>query len=137
MARAHVHARGGQHGFMTRAADLEKDQALVLQLYLFVIDAPRQQHGAVRPQQLVARALGLLGQFLRTSGAVGIAKAAENGNVQVETHLINILFRTLNLGCSSRSADENYDESWGVGWIPVDALHSPVTKVNVTSTGAG
>lgn len=27
-------------------------------------------------------------------------------------------------------ADQNYDETWGVGWIPVDALHSPVTKVN-------
>jgi DNA-directed RNA polymerase subunit alpha len=27
-------------------------------------------------------------------------------------------------------ADQNYDEAAGVGWIPVDALHSPVTKVN-------
>ena len=27
-------------------------------------------------------------------------------------------------------ADQNYDEEWGIGWIPVDSLHSPVLKTN-------
>ena len=27
-------------------------------------------------------------------------------------------------------ADENYQEDWGIGWIPVDSLHSPVLKAN-------
>src|SRR5687768_21670 len=27
-------------------------------------------------------------------------------------------------------ADQNYDEEWGIGWIPVDSLHSPVTKAS-------
>jgi DNA-directed RNA polymerase subunit alpha len=27
-------------------------------------------------------------------------------------------------------ADRNFDEEWGVGWIPVDSLHSPVRRVN-------
>jgi DNA-directed RNA polymerase subunit alpha len=28
------------------------------------------------------------------------------------------------------SADKNFDEDLGIGWIPVDAVHSPVKKVN-------
>ena len=28
------------------------------------------------------------------------------------------------------SADKNFDEDLGVGWIPVDSVHSPVSKVN-------
>ena len=28
------------------------------------------------------------------------------------------------------SADKNYDEDLGTGWIPVDSIHSPVKKVN-------
>jgi DNA-directed RNA polymerase subunit alpha len=27
-------------------------------------------------------------------------------------------------------ADENFDEEWSVGWVPVDSLHSPVLKAN-------
>ena len=42
------------HGFVSGATDLEKDQALVLELNLLVVDAARQQHRAVGPQQLVA-----------------------------------------------------------------------------------
>jgi len=28
------------------------------------------------------------------------------------------------------SADKNFDEDLGIGWIPIDAVHSPVKKVN-------
>ena len=28
------------------------------------------------------------------------------------------------------SADRNFDEDLGIGWIPVDSVHSPVKKVN-------
>jgi DNA-directed RNA polymerase subunit alpha len=28
------------------------------------------------------------------------------------------------------SADKNFDEDLGIGWIPVDSIHSPVKKVN-------
>ena len=55
VARAQVHAGGGQHRFVAGAADLEEDQALVLELDLLVVEAARQQHRAVGPQQIVAR----------------------------------------------------------------------------------
>src|SRR5437667_11953124 len=28
------------------------------------------------------------------------------------------------------AADRNFDEDLGIGWIPVDSVHSPVRKVN-------
>ena len=39
---------------MARAADLEVDQALVLELDLLVVDPPRQQHRPVDPEEIVA-----------------------------------------------------------------------------------
>ncbi len=33
-------------------------------------------------------------------------------------------------GRGYRSAEQNFDESLGVGWIPIDSVHSPVKKVN-------
>ena len=40
---------------MAGAADLEEDQALVLELDLLVVELPRQHHRAVGPQQVLAR----------------------------------------------------------------------------------
>jgi len=34
------------------------------------------------------------------------------------------------------SAEENFDESMGIGWIPVDSVHSPVKRVNYTVEAA-
>ena len=28
------------------------------------------------------------------------------------------------------SADKNFDEDLGIGWIPIDSVHSPIKKVN-------
>ena len=50
-----MQARRGEHGFVAGAADLKEDQALVLELDFLVVDAARQEHRAIRPQQIVAR----------------------------------------------------------------------------------
>ena len=34
------------------------------------------------------------------------------------------------------SADRNFDEDLGIGWIPIDSVHSPVKKVNYLVEGA-
>ena len=34
------------------------------------------------------------------------------------------------------SADKNFDEDLGIGWIPIDSVHSPVKKVNYLVEGA-
>jgi DNA-directed RNA polymerase subunit alpha len=34
------------------------------------------------------------------------------------------------------AADRNFDEDLGIGWIPIDSVHSPVKKVNYLVEGA-
>jgi len=34
------------------------------------------------------------------------------------------------------AADRNFDEDLGIGWIPIDSVHSPVKKVNYQVEGA-
>jgi hypothetical protein len=49
------HARRDHDGLVPGAADLKKDQALVLELDFLVVDPPRQQHRPVNPEHLIAR----------------------------------------------------------------------------------
>ena len=49
------HAGGDEHRLVAGAADLEEDQALVLELDLLVVDLPRQHHRAVGAEQVVTR----------------------------------------------------------------------------------
>jgi len=51
-----------------------------------------------------------------------IATVSEGGKLHME-------LRTKR-GRSYVSADKNFDEDLGIGWIPVDSVHSPVKKVN-------
>jgi hypothetical protein len=53
--RFQVQASSNQYGLVSGTADLKEDQALVFELDFLVIEFPRQQHGAVRTQQIVAR----------------------------------------------------------------------------------
>jgi len=51
-----------------------------------------------------------------------IATVAENGKLHMEMRMKR-----------SRgyiSADKNFDEDLGIGWIPIDSVHSPIKKVN-------
>ena len=48
------HARCDEDGFVAGTADLEEDQALVLELNLFVVNLPRQHHDPVGAKQIVA-----------------------------------------------------------------------------------
>ena len=51
-----------------------------------------------------------------------IATVAEGGKLHMELRLKR--------GRGYVSADKNFDEDLGIGWIPVDSVHSPVRKVN-------
>ncbi|MDP1568858.1 MAG: DNA-directed RNA polymerase subunit alpha [Vicinamibacterales bacterium] len=51
-----------------------------------------------------------------------IATVAEGGKLHLELRVRR--------GRGYVSADKNFDEDLGIGWIPIDAVHSPVKKVN-------
>ena len=51
-----------------------------------------------------------------------IATVGENGKLHMEMRLKR--------GRGYVSADKNFDEDLGIGWIPVDSVHSPIKKVN-------
>jgi DNA-directed RNA polymerase subunit alpha len=51
-----------------------------------------------------------------------IATISEGGKLHMELRMKR--------GRGYISADKNFDEDLGIGWIPVDSVHSPVKKVN-------
>ena len=51
-----------------------------------------------------------------------IATVSEGGSLHMEMRVKQ--------GRGYVSADKNFDEDLGVGWIPIDSVHSPVRKVN-------
>ena len=51
-----------------------------------------------------------------------IATVSEGGSLHMEMRMRR--------GRGYVSADKNFDEDLGIGWIPVDSVHSPVKKVN-------
>src|SRR2546430_13606366 len=51
-----------------------------------------------------------------------IGSVSEGGSLQIEMRVQN--------GRGYVSADRNFDEDLGIGYIPVDSVHSPVRKVN-------
>ena len=53
---------------------------------------------------------------------VHIATLNEEGRLRLQAHV--------QVGRGYVAADRNFDESMGIGWIPVDSAHSPVRRVN-------
>jgi len=51
-----------------------------------------------------------------------IATVSEGGKLEMELRIKH--------GRGYVSADKNFDEDLGIGWIPIDSVHSPVKKVN-------
>ena len=47
---------------------------------------------------------------------------SENGKLQMELRV--------SMGRGYVSADKNFDEDMGIGYIPIDSVHSPVRRVN-------
>ena len=51
-----------------------------------------------------------------------IATVAEDGKLHMEMRMKR--------GRGYVAADKNFDEDLGIGWIPIDSVHSPIKKVN-------
>ena len=55
-------------------------------------------------------------------GSVPIATVNEEGHFKVQARVA--------WGRGYVSAEKNFDESLGIGWIPIDSIHGPVRRVN-------
>jgi DNA-directed RNA polymerase subunit alpha len=53
---------------------------------------------------------------------VQLATVNEGGNLKLQAHVRK--------GRGYVSADRNFDETMGIGWVPIDSAHSPVRRVN-------
>ena len=57
-----------------------------------------------------------------------IATVSDGGKLEMELRIRR--------GRGYVSADKNFDEDLGIGWIPIDSVHSPVKRVNYTVEAA-
>jgi DNA-directed RNA polymerase subunit alpha len=92
------------------------------------------------PLKLHSEEAKVLSVDVQGPGAVTAAKM--NEDPQIEVFDENVHIATLNeeghlklqaqikRGRGYVSADRNFDESMGIGWIPLDSAHSPVRRVN-------
>ena len=73
-------------------------------------------------------------------GAVCARDIQTDGDVEIlepDTHIATVsaggslhMEMRMRRGRGYVSADKNFDEDLGIGWIPIDSVHSPVKKVN-------
>ena len=75
-----------------------------------------------RPGEVKARDISADADVDILEPDVHIATVADGGKLNMELRVRR--------GRGYVSADKNFDEELGIGWIPVDAVHSPVKKVN-------
>ena len=75
-----------------------------------------------RPGEVKARDLEADADVDILEPDVHIATVADGGKLNMELRVRR--------GRGYVSADKNFDEDLGIGWIPVDSVHSPVKKVN-------
>ena len=75
-----------------------------------------------RPGEVKARDIGADADVDVLEPDVHIATVADGGKLNMELRVKR--------GRGYVSADKNFDEDLGIGWIPVDSVHSPVKKVN-------
>jgi DNA-directed RNA polymerase subunit alpha len=74
------------------------------------------------PGEITAARLTEDPQIEIVDGGVHIATLNEEGSLKLQA--------LIKRGRGYVSADRNFDESMGIGWIPIDSAHSPVRRVN-------
>jgi DNA-directed RNA polymerase subunit alpha len=75
-----------------------------------------------KPGEVKARDIEADGDIEILEPDAHIATVSEGGRLHMEMRVKR--------GRSYVTADRNFDEDLGIGWIPIDSVHSPVKKVN-------
>ena len=77
---------------------------------------------AVKPGEVRARDIEADADVEILEPDAHIATVSEGGKLEMELRIKR--------GRGYVAADKNFDEDLGIGWIPIDSVHSPVKKVN-------
>ena len=75
-----------------------------------------------KPGEVRARDIQVDGDIEILEPDAHIATISEHGKLHMELRMKR--------GRGYVAADKNFDEDLGIGWIPIDSVHSPVKKVN-------
>ena len=75
-----------------------------------------------KPGEVLARDIQADGDVEILEPDAHIATVSEGGKLHMEMRVKR--------GRGYVSADKNFDEDLGIGWIPIDSVHSPIKKVN-------
>lgn len=122
-----VHIEGVLHEFSSMPGVVEDVTDIILNLKLVPIrlhvDEPKVLSlEATGPGEVTAVQLTEDPQVEVVDGSVHIATLNEQGTLKMQVQV--------RPGRGYVSADRNFDESLGIGWVPVDSAHSPVRRVN-------
>ncbi len=83
---------------------------------------------AMKPGEVRARDIDVDADVEVLEPDAHIATVSEGGKLEMELRIKR--------GRGYVSADKNFDEDLGIGWIPIDSVHSPVKRVNYTVEAA-
>jgi DNA-directed RNA polymerase subunit alpha len=83
---------------------------------------------ALKPGEVRARDIEVDADVEILEPDAHIATVGEGGRLEMELRIKR--------GRGYVSADKNFDEDLGIGWIPIDSVHSPVKRVNYTVEAA-
>ncbi len=83
---------------------------------------------AMKPGEVRARDIEVDADVEILEPDAHIATVGEGGRLEMELRIKR--------GRGYVSADKNFDEDLGIGWIPIDSVHSPVKRVNYTVEAA-
>lgn len=122
-----VHIEGVLHEFSTMPGVVEDVTDIVLNLKQVPIRLHTDEQKVLSldvegPGEITAAQLSEDPQMEIVDGDVHIATLNEEGKLKVQA--------LVQVGRGYVSADRNFDESLGIGWVPVDSAHSPVRRVN-------
>lgn len=122
-----VHIEGVLHEFSSISGVVEDVSDIILNLK----QIPIRLHGdeakiitidAEGPQVVKAGDFAADPQVEIADPECPIATLNDEGKLKLEAQVRN--------GRGYVSADKNFEETMGIGWVPIDAVHSPVRKVN-------
>ena len=128
-----VNIDGALHEFSSLTGCVEDVTDIILNLkqvpFRYHGDEPRTLSLTVEgPTDLTAAAFATDPSIEVCDPDVHVATLNEEGHLQIEARLAN--------GRGYRSAEKNLEDTMGIGWIPLDSVHSPVRRVNYRVSSA-